>query len=710
MLLDERIKSELLTLFPDGKVTKLRAANSSLYTEIRNIIKNRGFATIQEYLNHLGLEFVRTKKRKAYEEKLELLLNELNAAFPDKKIINFNNSKDNIHYKLSNKTYAFCREFGFNIHDFFKEHKFIEDNYHYSNYNSDETNQNDIQHIVELDKPNYKYDIETMRLLCTEYHLSQKVFSELFEVSRQAISHLIVRENKFSANWVVEKFEHGIISVFINMIKNRRTQYVNNEERFYICSNHDTTNSKFVFLYILKVEKEILIQCLFDLPNEIFRLLLEYHFHLFKQIELERLKKFIEINEETKSKNEKYYVPTNERVIINRWVKEHSSFFHDFSSFREYFKLDNFYVQRDIIHEKTRKLLESYYIQELDIVKIPTEDKNYQKVTKIANKRGQSLQEFIESYGFNYKRIPTIDLEKRKKERIEILKPYILEDGKIYLSSFDPVYAKFTILAYKSNRTLTQYLLDEFGIERYAHIHDVPPNLTPKIEKNLYTENKETGFIEKINEYYLVDNKLKTIYIPTTSGFYLQLYKYCDSLDQEIDDVINNWGFKRLRKSELNLQDDEPINKQEYERILSDIQTSINKEEIESKRNKRSRRLVALLKEMYNYQCQICGDDSIIPLIQMENGKYYVEVHHIVPIHHHDRFNDESEIILDDYKNAIVVCPQHHKVIHYHLGGFVEVKQIDNKYYFVNGKEKILIQMNHHLEENYNLTKLLVFN
>lgn len=708
MLLDERIKEELLELFPDGKITKLQTTRLSLYTEVRKISKQRGY-TIPEYLNHLGLEFVRIRKRKSYDEKLELLLNELNGVFPAKIITNFNNSKDNIHAKLFNKTYAFCREFEFNMHEFLKEHDFIEDYYHYSNISTDESNQNDIQHIVDLDKPNYKYDVHTMRLLCTEYHLSRNIFAELFEVTHQAISHLITRQNKFSTNWVVYELERGILNVFINMIKDRISEKVNKDEKFYISSNYDDFNPKFSLVYVLKIDKELIIQCLFDLPNEIHQLLIHHHFHLFKPSQLERLKEFIKINEDCKNESENYYLPSNEKIIINRWIKEHPTVFKDFDSFKQLFKLDYIFEKRHIFEVRTRQLLESYYVPELDIVKIPSKDKNHQKISNMANKRGMSLQEFIESYGFNYKRIPIIDKDKKKKQYFEILKPYILEDGKVYISSLDPVYARFYILAYNSNRTITQYLKDEFGIERYTHINDVPSNLNPKIEKISYTEDKEEEIIDKINEYYIVDKELNTIYIPTPSGFYWLLFRYCDSIDKDIDEVLHDWGYTRLRKNELNIQGgDEPLNRDDIADLFDDIQTSINKEESEVSRQKRSQRIVNLLKEMYDYRCQICGDEPLIPVIQMRNGKKYVEVHHIVPLHQQGVINDESNCILDDYENAIVVCAHHHKVLHYEDGGYVDIKKIKDELFFVNNGNKLPIKLNYHLNENDHLVLLLV--
>lgn len=444
-MFDERIKYELLNLYPNGIVTRLSMINPTLDNKIGKICKDRNMNK-KEYLRSLGLQWVRTRTSKlSYEKNLEILLNELNDTFPEKIIINFNNSKDSIHRKLYFDTHNFCNKFGYSIPEFLKKYDFIQER------------------------------------------------SYSFNTDRQS-----------------------------------------------------------------------------------------------------------------------------ERVPIN--------------------------------------------------------NKN-----------------------------------KNKQQHYDILKPYIIGDGGIYISSFDPVYTKYRILAYKYNQNLTEYLKKEFGLDRYTHIKDIPSHLTPRIEKMTYTEEKEEVLKEKINEYYLVDEELKTIYITTNSSFYWVLFKYCDSLDKDIDEVVNNWGFFRLKKTDLDKVEEESLNKEDIENLLADMQILINKEEVEISRQKRSQRLVKTLKEMYDYQCQICGELLIIPEIQMQNGNKYVEVHHIVPLHQQDSLNDESESILDDYKNAIVVCAHHHKVLHYENGGYLDIKKIHGELYFVNNNgNRLIIRSNYHLSENdYLVSKLI---
>ena len=63
---------------------------------------------------------------------------------------------------------------------------------------------------------------------------------------------------------------------------------------------------------------------------------------------------------------------------------------------------------------------------------------------------------------------------------------------------------------------------------------------------------------------------------------------------------------------------------------------------------KRDKKKVGELKKIYENKCQICGYR-----IELENGKFYSEVHHLRPI--------GNELGNDDFDNMIVVCPNHHK-------------------------------------------------
>lgn len=66
---------------------------------------------------------------------------------------------------------------------------------------------------------------------------------------------------------------------------------------------------------------------------------------------------------------------------------------------------------------------------------------------------------------------------------------------------------------------------------------------------------------------------------------------------------------------------------------------------------KRYRNIVNKKKEEYGCRCQICG-----LTFPMDNGNYYCEAHHIIPL---------SENGSQDSENIIILCANHHRMFHY---------------------------------------------
>ena len=80
--------------------------------------------------------------------------------------------------------------------------------------------------------------------------------------------------------------------------------------------------------------------------------------------------------------------------------------------------------------------------------------------------------------------------------------------------------------------------------------------------------------------------------------------------------------------------------------------------EVISKRIERGK-IAEKLKEINNYKCQICEAMGKNPKVfKKPDGKYYIEVHHIIPV---------SSLIRGtlNFTNLITVCPNHHRQLHY---------------------------------------------
>lgn len=123
-----------------------------------------------------------------------------------------------------------------------------------------------------------------------------------------------------------------------------------------------------------------------------------------------------------------------------------------------------------------------------------------------------------------------------------------------------------------------------------------------------------------------------------------------------------------------------------------------NKKEYTIQENERNRKLVQDMKKVYGCRCQLCKEDNFLDIV-MENGSYYVEVHHIVP----NAEGIDEEGTLDRPNNMIVVCPNHHRYLHYNRGGGYRLTEIDNKLYLANSTDRIEIQRDLHLRKYSNM-------
>lgn len=84
------------------------------------------------------------------------------------------------------------------------------------------------------------------------------------------------------------------------------------------------------------------------------------------------------------------------------------------------------------------------------------------------------------------------------------------------------------------------------------------------------------------------------------------------------------------------------------------------------KYRKRNRTLCQKLKALYNGTCQITGRKYAF---KKKDGTYYTEVHHLIPLGKNGS---------DSYKNAIVVCPMMHRMLHCADVSTIDLSQIVN--------------------------------
>lgn len=138
---------------------------------------------------------------------------------------------------------------------------------------------------------------------------------------------------------------------------------------------------------------------------------------------------------------------------------------------------------------------------------------------------------------------------------------------------------------------------------------------------------------------------------------------------------------------------------QERLKRIEKMQGSLDKTPSGNQRTKRCRELVDELKKLYGNRCQLCGEENgKIPFIEKENGDYYSEMHHIVPLAEADNLADEWQLI-DTYRNAIICCPHHHRFSHYHHGGLKKLI-FENDQLFLESRKgtRVRVIVNFHLK------------
>ncbi len=112
--------------------------------------------------------------------------------------------------------------------------------------------------------------------------------------------------------------------------------------------------------------------------------------------------------------------------------------------------------------------------------------------------------------------------------------------------------------------------------------------------------------------------------------------------------------------------------KQAYEEVKKLEKSNSEMVEYNGKRYKRYNAIIASLKELRNYQCQICHIR-----IKKKDGGHYIEEAHITP---------KSDGGSDEISNIMILCPNHHKEFDY--GRVENMDRSDKQVRFkMNGKE-----------------------
>ncbi len=276
-------------------------------------------------------------------------------------------------------------------------------------------------------------------------------------------------------------------------------------------------------------------------------------------------------------------------------------------------------------------------------------------------------------------------------------------NGYHYLNERDVKYKKNLISVTRLGKHLAQFIDKNIGnqMSRYASVdlEITTEEYCQYLGYDGYCSPKgitDKYFEEIINNHKIDNNFVYISYIDHKSD-YDKLIQASNNYGMNFNEMLDYFGYKNTNQ----LTEFESINNllAEFKEFEGKSGKTLKKDE----RYNRNTTLVKKIKEMYKYKCQLCEPNNEIPLIEKEDGTYYCEVHHITELSNEDK-NDDVET-LDNPFNAICVCPHHHKVLHYHNGGYSTIIKINDDLFFQSNNEKnslIKIEVDHHLRFNIN--------
>ncbi len=136
---------------------------------------------------------------------------------------------------------------------------------------------------------------------------------------------------------------------------------------------------------------------------------------------------------------------------------------------------------------------------------------------------------------------------------------------------------------------------------------------------------------------------------------------------------------------------------------LRRLRQEIKREQVEVKRHQRCRELVSILKHLYNYLCQLCGDEvPVVPPIPMKDQTNYVEVHQVAGKGEAIRLATEDqgsgEYVVDDPGDVVVVCPYHHKLLH-HYKSRIRFDRKQREFRSEDGSLTLPLRLDKHLQQ-----------
>lgn len=670
---DEYIVTKLKEYFPDGIISKL-TSYKDIYPAILLAAKQAGIR-VSEYVEKLGFRYVRRESENLTDDEIKELLLE---SFPNGIVINLSKSNPEL-YRIVREC---AKRSGVKVPEYIEQLGLL------------------MQSKRNHSKVVSSYDFQTMNILLDEYEIKEAEIAQILGCTRQNINSK-KGESSDNGTWLLNltSEEERVVCEHISMLQE---EFIGKEFSFALIKPKKNSMGK-----ALIVRNGVSVKVVFSLPKTIIEALDKTDLDIFSEDELrirdklEKMwreqgaiesngKKIIELNASLKTK------------IRNLAAKQNMDL-AEYLGLYDYVCCDKRFISQEKVLEKIRK-----YADENNVIHLQSDDEDYHFFTSRAFRNHQNIYEFFESYGYHYTRGHYMG-DTAGKHRSLIRERYLIDSNRIYISSYDPYYGTLASFALMHGKKLDQ-ILHEWGYERISHVRELPLGYKP------YDYLKELNATEKMNDDKLatalsiISNENGEVYLDVSSYLYYILFLKAKILGTSINDVLGRFGYKRTgveqdqdtmqRYEEVeiilqgNMQQIISEKLKELEQIQSKYKTKLSKQEI----TERNKLLVEKLKELYQGKCQLCDPQASIPLICKENGELYSEVHHVVSMHMAE--SDKDIEYIDSYKNTIVLCPHHHKYVHYHHGGFRKIVLDDDVLYLENEiGERIRIHTDYHLKD-----------
>ncbi|MHC5529517.1 HNH endonuclease [Priestia megaterium] len=670
----ERFKSELLLLYPDKIVKGLSQRNQVLYQEMHRYTKLQNI-TKEKFLEEIGFGYVREHKHIETSEEIEQMILSL---YPNKQLpvlIEFKNR----HPEFVNKLLKAARQESKTEMGFLESRGFSVD-----------------APVYQGVKRRYPIDKACIKRLHHEYQCTTtSEFAELLGVTRQYISAIALSTPKRKPKkvWEDTLTENEKQEVMI-MIQNREFVFKDNETIIRIYK-HLNDDKQFAIFY----KKKDILKCLFNLSSDIFEELISYRFHELEERDFKIIK---EIEKRGFSKGNAVRLESADdelvTLLINRLYRSKWSSRKEYVNFLGWEYVDG----RTYTYEELKERVLPY-IDGDGYFRMTREDEDYYTLKNLFSRRGfSSTEEWITHLGFKYQRTRNVPTKEKYQER---LKSFIVYDNKIYIQSVANQRFYQLLLFYGQRKGMTlNEVINYLGYER-LYKEELPNGYVPYVWKPDNSDYIMREDFQDMLEELVIDETSKELFLQPEDKLYQDLVNFAEAQNKTIFELLEEWGYTLSKQNPFftdTLTEEQSSQLEHLKSAQGDLETSVTQEQ----KIKRSKRLVREIKKLYNYRCQICthnDNGETIPYIIKSDGTHYVEVHHIIQLSEADLIEIDFE--LDSYENVICVCSHHHRVLHFHNGGYDKLIADENgKLYFVSKQgDKLKIYHNLHLQPRESL-------